>query len=98
MSPEAPIGAKGDYWGAMYYVYLIRSVKFPDQTYIGFTHDLKRRMIAHNAGESKHTAKYAPWELVSYHAFANKRRAQEFEHYLKTGSGQAFANRHLWMK
>jgi predicted GIY-YIG superfamily endonuclease len=53
-------------------------------------------MVAHNSGASKHTAKYAPWELVSYHAFKDKKRAQEFEHYLKTGSGQAFATRHFW--
>jgi len=40
--------------------------------------------------------KYKPWELVGYHAFADERRAREFEHYLKSGSGKAFANRRLW--
>jgi predicted GIY-YIG superfamily endonuclease len=80
----------------MHYVYLIRSKTFPKQTYIAFTADLKERMAAHNAGKSKHTAKYLPWKLVSYHAFADQRRAREFEHYLKTGSGQAFANKRLW--
>jgi predicted GIY-YIG superfamily endonuclease len=75
----------------MYYVYLIRSVSYPEQTYIGFSENLKQRMVDHNAGKSIHTSKFAPWELLSYHAFAEKRRAQEFEHYLKTGSGQAFA-------
>jgi predicted GIY-YIG superfamily endonuclease len=53
-------------------------------------------MAAHNSGNSKHTAKYRPWKLINYHAFADKRKAQEFEHYLKTGSGQAFANRRFW--
>ena len=80
----------------MHFVYLIRSTAFPTQTYIGFTADLRERMSAHNAGKSKHTAKYMPWELVSYHAFAAERKAREFEHYLKTGSGQAFANKRLW--
>jgi len=80
----------------MYYVYLFRSANFSDQTYIGFTADLKVRLKAHNAGESKHTAKYAPWELVSYHAFSDKRKAQEFEYYLKTGSGKAFAGKRFW--
>ncbi len=80
----------------MYYVYLLRSINFPEQTYRGYTEDLKTRLKDHNAGKSKHTAKYAPWELVSYHAFADKRKAQEFEHYLKTGSGKAFANKRLW--
>ena len=69
---------------------------FPDRSYAGFTTDLKQRLKAHNAGASVHTAKYKPWELISYHAFADKRRAQEFEYYLKTGSGKAFAKKRLW--
>ncbi len=80
----------------MYYVYLIRSLSSPGERYIGFTADLKERMDAHNSGASQHTSKFMPWELVAYHAFAAKRRAQEFEHYLKTGSGQAFANKRFW--
>src|SRR4051812_36545045 len=44
----------------MYYVYLLRSTSFPDQTYRGFTEDLKTRFKDHNAGKSKHTSKYAP--------------------------------------
>lgn len=80
----------------MHYVYLIRSTTFTTQTYIGFTADLRERVSAHNAGKSKHTAKYMPWELISYHAFSDERKAREFEHYLKTGSGQAFASKRLW--
>lgn len=80
----------------MFYVYLIRSVSNPDQRYIGFTEDLKSRLLAHNAGESKHTAKYTPWVLEVYHAFQDRRKAQEFEYYLKTGSGKAFANKRFW--
>lgn len=74
---------------------VLRSINFPEQTPRGFTEDLKTRFRDHNLGKSKHTAKYAPWELVSYHAFADKRKAQEFEHYLKTGSGKAFARKRL---
>lgn len=77
----------------MYYVYLLRSINFPQQTYRGYTEDLKTRLKAHNEGRSKHTAKYAPWELVCYHAFADEQKARQFEYYLKTGSGKAFANK-----
>ncbi len=80
----------------MFYVYLIQSETFPEQRYIGFTTDLKKRIKTHNVGGSVHTSKYKPWKLISYQAFAEKRRAQEFEHYLKTGSGKAFANKRLW--
>jgi putative endonuclease len=75
---EAPEGSEGGPEQVVYYVYLLKSIKFSDQTYIGFTEDLKARLKAHNAAESKHTAKYVPWELVSYHAFSDKRKAQEF--------------------
>ena len=80
----------------MFYVYLIRSEVFPERRYVGFTTDLKKRLAAHNAGSSVHTSKYTPWKLIGYHAFVDKRRAQKFEYYLKSGSGKAFANRHLW--
>jgi putative endonuclease len=80
----------------MFYVYLIQSIVFPEQRYIGFTADLKKRLTVHNAGGSVHTSKYKPWRLVSYHAFFDQRRAREFEHYLKSGSGKAFAKKRFW--
>ena len=80
----------------MFYVDLIRSKAFPKQRYIGFTTDLKKRIAVHNAGGSVHTSKNKPWKLISYHAFAEKRKAQEFEYYLKSGSGKAFAKRRFW--
>jgi len=45
----------------MWYVYIIRSLSFPQQEYIGATADLKRRIPEHNAGKSAHTAKFKPW-------------------------------------
>ena len=80
----------------MYYVYLLQSEAHADQRYIGYTTDLKKRMLAHNSGNSQHTAKYIPWKLISYHAFLDKQKAREFEYYLKTGSGQAFARKRFW--
>jgi putative endonuclease len=80
----------------MYYVYLLRSISDPAQRYVGFTINLKNRFSSHNEGSSIHTAKYRPWRLVTYVAFADERRAREFEYYLKSGSGKAFANKRLW--
>ena len=47
----------------MWCVYIIRSIEFPDEEYIGATEDLKRRLPEHNAGKSAHTAKFKPWKL-----------------------------------
>jgi len=68
----------------------------PNQRYVGVTTNLKLRFRAHNAGASPHTSKYRPWKIVTYLCFQDNRRAVEFERYLKTGSGQAFANKRLW--
>ena len=79
----------------MWYVYIIRSINFPDQEYMGASADLKQRIMDHNAGKSTHTAKFAPWELVWYFAFPDKFKALEFEKYLKSHSGKAFAKKRL---
>ncbi|MFH1581039.1 MAG: GIY-YIG nuclease family protein [Pseudomonadota bacterium] len=80
----------------MYYVYMLHSIPNPDQTYIGFTENLKTRLASHNSGQSSHTAKFKPWELITYLAFSNRSKALSFEKYLKSHSGKAFANKRLW--
>jgi putative endonuclease len=79
----------------MRYVYLLRSITFPGQTYVGLTDDLRNRVAAHNKGRSSHTDKYKPWRLITYVAFSDDRKAIEFERYLKSSSGRAFANKRL---
>ena len=80
----------------MHYVYLLENGSPEPQRYIGVTTDLKRRFAEHNAGKARHTSKYKPWRLVTYVAFSDELKAASFERYLKSGSGHAFAKRHLW--
>ena len=80
----------------MKYVYLLQSLSHPEQRYTGLTADVSKRLDAHNAGQSPHTSKYKPWQLVGYMAFAADDKAVAFERYLKSGSGRAFANNHFW--
>ncbi|NVL91019.1 MAG: GIY-YIG nuclease family protein [Desulfobacterales bacterium] len=80
----------------MKYVYLLQSIPFPENRYVGLTSNLENRLNAHNMGQSPHTAKFKPWNLVIYLAFSNESKAVEFEEYLKSGSGRAFANKRLW--
>ena len=79
----------------MFYVYFIRSTSSPDQTYVGFTHDLKERLATHNSGRSAHTSKFVPWRIEFYCAFRSKERACAFESYLKSHSGKAFTAKRL---
>jgi putative endonuclease len=80
----------------MFYVYLIESIAFPGQRYVGLTIDLKHRLRNHNDGASPHTSKFKPWRLVTYIAFSDRTKAEAFERYLKSGSGHAFAHKRLW--
>jgi putative endonuclease len=79
----------------MKYVYLLESVVCPEETYVGLTDDLGARIAARNSGQSKHTAKFKPWRLVTYLGFSDEAKAVAFERYLKTGSGRAFAMKRL---
>lgn len=74
-------------------VYIIRSVSHPDKYYVGITKDVNKRLRAHNLGQSPHTSKFRPWEIVVHITFTNPTRAHAFEKYLKTGSGTAFARK-----
>jgi predicted GIY-YIG superfamily endonuclease len=80
----------------MYYVYLLESLSSPGQRYVGMTGDLKARLAEHNAGKASHTSKFMPWRIETYIAFSDRSKAAEFEIYLKSGSGHAFARKRLW--
>jgi len=80
----------------MYYVYLIESVGTPNRHYVGFTEDLRRRLTEHNEGKLPSTSPYRPWQVRTYLGFSAKKQALQFEKYLKSGSGHAFAKKHLW--
>lgn len=79
----------------MYYVYLLKSLQFPDKIYVGYTINLKKRLATHNSGGSIHTAKYKPWELIAYFSFADQSKAKDFEVYLKSQAGRAFMQKRL---
>jgi len=77
------------------YVYILQSLQEPKHFYTGITDDLDARLSKHNLGEVAHTAKYRPWHIKSYVTFTDDTRAFAFEKYLKSGSGRAFAKKHL---
>jgi predicted GIY-YIG superfamily endonuclease len=79
----------------MFYVYILRSLSNPDQTYVGATENVDQRLEDHNAGRSPHTSKFVPWDVECFTAFPDKVVAFEFEKYLKSHSGRAFANKRL---
>jgi putative endonuclease len=77
------------------FVYVLRNGEVPPRHYTGVTSDLAKRLAEHNAGTCTHTAKHRPWSIDVVIEFSDERRAVAFERYLKSGSGVAFAHRHL---
>lgn len=77
------------------FVYVLRSTLQCDRYYVGLTSNVERRLDVHNSGGSIHTARDRPWQLVVALKFSNGASAVEFERYLKSGSGRAFAKRHF---
>jgi putative endonuclease len=72
----------------MFYVYFLRSRNNPDQNYVGYSADLKKRIKTHNAGLVRSTKPYVPWELVFYEAYKASADAKRREEYLKTIKGR----------
>lgn len=77
------------------FVYVLKNSEIPPRYYTGLTSNLAARVTGHNAGECAYTAKYRPWSVDVVVEFSDERRAVAFERYLKSGSGVAFAQRHL---
>ena len=73
----------------MWIVYIL---KCSDGTYyVGCTKDIKERVSRHGNGEVKYTSSRLPLEIAHQSVFYDKYKACEFEKYLKSGSGRAFA-------
>jgi predicted GIY-YIG superfamily endonuclease len=77
------------------YVYILQAEADPERFYTGLTDDLRARLRKHNAGAVSHTAKFGPWRIKTYIAFADLSQAVAFERYLKSPSGRAFAKKRL---
>jgi len=77
----------------MYYAYILQ---LNDGSYYhGFSDNLRQRYKEHVIGQVESTKNLNPIKLVFYAAFSSKRKALDFEKYLKTQSGFAFRNKRL---
>jgi predicted GIY-YIG superfamily endonuclease len=67
----------------MHYVYILQ------------TDDLRKRLPSHNTGRVAQAPKWKPWPLKTYVAFPSRTHASDFEQFLKSASGPAFARKRL---
>lgn len=66
----------------MFFVYMLKSIK-DGSLYVGYSSDLKRRLLEHNSGQGISTKHKAPFELVYYEAYKNGADAKYREGNLK---------------
>ena len=78
-----------------YYTYILQSEKVPERFYTGFTENLESRLKSYNLGHNLHTSYYKPWRIKTAVAFTDHQKALDFEAYLKSPSGRAFAKKRL---
>ena len=76
-------------------VYVLESQRNPRRHYVGVTGNLDRRLASHNAGENTSTAANRPWTVLATIQLRNEATAADFEPFLKSASGRAFAKRHF---
>ena len=90
----AGVAGRGAHDPLMFYTYILKSEK-DGKMYIGFSNDLKQRILEHNNGFVPATKTRRPLTLIYYEACLNKQSAIEREKYFKTGFGRRFLKNRL---
>ena len=79
----------------MYWIYVLES-KNDKNWYIGYTSNLKKRLVEHQSGYgSQTTKKKSDWKLIYCEGYLNKKDAEGRERFLKSGSGRKYINKQL---
>lgn len=76
----------------VYFVYVLQNSS-TRMLYIGFTTNLKRRILEHQEGKSLFTRKNkstGKWKLIYFEGYSNKKDAEGREKFLKGGSGRKY--------
>ena len=66
-----------------YYVYMLRSQDKKKITYVGYTSDLKKRIILHNLGKGAKFTRGRKWKLIYKEKINSKKEAISREYYIK---------------
>ncbi len=66
-----------------YYVYMLKSLTKKPVTYVGYTKDLKSRIILHNTGKGAKFTRGRKWKLIYKEIIKSKSKAISREYYIK---------------
>ena len=72
-----------------YYVYIIISYhKNKFYTYVGYTNNLKRRLLLHNSSKGAKYTKGKKWSTIYYKKYKSKSLAMKYEFKLKNNKNE----------
>ncbi len=67
----------------VYHVYMLKSLGKKSVTYVGYTKNLKHRVILHNNSKGAKFTKGRKWKLIYKEKFNSKKEAISREYYIK---------------
>ena len=66
-----------------FYVYLLKSIEKKPVTYVGYTKNIKDRIMLHNTGKGAKFTRGRKWKLIYKEYFKSKNKAISREYYIK---------------
>ena len=67
-----------------YFVYMLKCVSLNKRlTYVGYTNNLKQRILLHNSNKGAKFTKGKKWKLIYSKRFISKSKAMSYEYLLK---------------
>tara|TARA_Y100000992_G_C21194939_1_gene457439 strand:- start:615 stop:863 length:249 start_codon:yes stop_codon:yes gene_type:complete len=66
-----------------FYVYVLKSLGKRNITYVGYTKDIKKRILLHNSGKGAKFTRGRRWKLIYKEKYSSKNKAISREYYIK---------------
>ena len=66
-----------------YHVYMLKSLGKKSVTYVGYTNNLKKRIILHNSSKGAKFTRGRKWKLIYKEKLNSKKEAISREYYIK---------------
>ena len=70
---------------------MLKSVSVKPVTYVGYTNNLKKRLMLHNSGKGAKFTRGRKWKLIYKEKFLSKNKAISREYYIK--NNRAYRNK-----
>ena len=78
----------------IFYVYMLKSKSTKPITYVGYTNDLKKRIVLHNSGKGAKFTRGRKWVLIYKEKYSSKSEAISREYYIK--NNRTFRNKLIY--